>query len=83
MLLHELPKKTAYRLQKSVTWTDLPVRPESIALYGLMKGLARRTWWLAPRGTSLLRFAAHCRARFSRKLDLGATAHRREDESSA
>ncbi len=30
MLLHELPKKTVRRLQKSVTWTDIDIRPAGI-----------------------------------------------------
>ena len=46
MLLHELPKKTVRRLRKSVTWTDIAANPATIALRGLMKGLARRTQWL-------------------------------------
>jgi hypothetical protein len=46
MLLHELPKKTVRRLRKSVTWTDIAVNPATIALHGLIKGLARGAQWL-------------------------------------
>jgi hypothetical protein len=58
MLLHELPRKTIRLVQKSITWTDIPVRQPSIVLHGLMKGLARRTLWLPSRDILLLRVNA-------------------------
>jgi hypothetical protein len=53
VLPHELLRKMVRRLRKSVIWTDIPVRPESIALR-IMKGLARRIEWLLPRVNPLL-----------------------------
>jgi hypothetical protein len=48
MLLHELSTKRLATCERSVTGTDIPGIPASIALHELRKALARQTQWLAP-----------------------------------